>query len=292
MIQRCGIIGVGDMGGPIARHLLKKGFRLTVYARKERARREMKALGAQIAESPAELARSSQIIFLVVTDAKAVRELLFGPKGIVRGAAERTIIVDMTTSDPRTTREFSKRLDKRGIEYLDAPISGGALGARKGELLVMVGGERGTYAKCIPVFKAFSKRRIYLGKSGMGHLTKLVGNQLSISTYLLTCEAVLLGKKLGLAMDELIEVFNHGNARNYSTEVRFPKFVLPKNYKMGSTFAILYKDMSFVKRLEKRARMRLPMTDLAYEYIKHIMDQGRKKEDISKLILRMNGMLR
>jgi 3-hydroxyisobutyrate dehydrogenase len=286
-----GFIGLGRMGRPIAENLLRKGFPLTIFARKNPIQEEMKTAGADVALSPAELAKKSEVIILVVTNSNAVGELLFEENGIARVASKGTIIVDMTTSDPRFSRKYAKRLEKRGIEYLDAPMSGGVLGARAAQLLFMVGGKYNIYERCIPLFEAIGKRVIHMGETGSGHLIKLVHNQASLAIFLATCEAVVLGEKLGLSMERMIEVFNEGNARSYASEVRFPKFILTKTYDMGGTYANQYKDLSIVRRVGKMAGVKLPITDCTYRYFKHVMDKGESEEDFSKIIQEMKEIL-
>jgi 3-hydroxyisobutyrate dehydrogenase-like beta-hydroxyacid dehydrogenase len=291
MAQRLGLIGLGNMGRPIAENFLRNGFSLTIFARKDHVKQEMRVLGAEVALSPGDLAKRCEIIFIVVTDSHAVRELLFERDGIFKGGTKGMIVVDMTTSDPRFSRRFAKRLLRRGIEYLDAPISGGVLGARSGQLLIMVGGKSEIYERCLPVFAPISKQALYMGEVGSGHLVKLIHNQLTFATFMANCEAVILGEKLGLTMESMIEVFNHGTARSYSTEVRFPKYILPKTFDFGSTFATVYKDISIVRRLGSRAGLRLPITNCAYNYFKYPVDSGEGEEDYSKMFLKMKELL-
>ena len=289
--QRIGVIGIGRMGRPIAENLLRKGFCITVFARKAGIRREMKAMGAGVALSPADLAKESKIIFLIVTDSSAVGELLFNGNGICRTACRGAIIVDLTTSDPRISRKYASRLNLRGIEYLDAPMSGGVLGAKTSQLLFMVGGRKNIYEQCIPLFEAIGKRSIYVGKSGSGHLIKLIHNQASLSIFIATCEAVLLGERLGLSGERVIEVFNEGNARSYSSEVRFPKFILSETYDMGGSYANQHKDLSLVRKIAKDAGVKLPITDCAYHYFKRAMSERDSEEDFSKIMTVMKDML-
>ncbi len=290
-VKRIGFIGLGRMGRPIAENLLRKGFPVAIFARKIQVQEEMKALGAKVVLSPDLLAKESEIIILVVTNFQAVGELLFGKDGMSRTASKGTIIIDMTTSDPRVSRRYAKRLEKKGIEYLDAPMSGGVLGAKAARLLFIVGGKQDIYERCLSLFEAIGKRSIYMGETGSGHLIKLVHNQASLAIFVATCEAIILGEKLGLSMDRMIEVFNEGNARSYASEIRFPKFIIPKTYDMGGTFAIQHKDLSIVRKMAKNAKVKVPITDQAYRYFKWVMDEGKGEEDFSKIILEMKDLL-
>jgi 3-hydroxyisobutyrate dehydrogenase-like beta-hydroxyacid dehydrogenase len=245
----------------------------------------LRGAGATAAASPAALARQSEFVLLVVPDSGAVRQVLFGKDGAARAAARGSVIVDMTTGDPHSSKPFAVRLARRGIAYLDSPMTGGATGARAGRLLLMVGGERGVYERCLPVLERISKRAIRVGPVGSGHVMKLVHNHVSHAVFAATCEGVALGETLGLSPKDMLEVFNDGNARSYTTEVRFPKFILPETYDSGASFNIVCKDMALVRALGRRAKFRLPINDCTYRYWKHAVDAGMGREDWSKIVL-------
>jgi 3-hydroxyisobutyrate dehydrogenase len=291
MTERLGLIGVGNMGRPIAENILRKGFHLVVYDIRDHIKEEMSVQGTEISSSPAELARKSKIIFLVVNNSDDVKDVLFASNGVAKEASSGTIVVDMTTSDPQTSKQFANRLSKRGIEYLDAPVTGGVLGARKAQLFMMVGGRRETYEKCLPIFEVISKEAVYMGGAGSGHLIKLIHNQVAHSTFLAACEGIVLGEKLGLSVDAMVEVFNQGTARSYATEVRFPKYILSGTYEMGATFSTVYKDMSLVRKLGRIAGMQLPITNCTYNYWRYPIEKGEGDEDCAKVILKMKRML-
>jgi 3-hydroxyisobutyrate dehydrogenase-like beta-hydroxyacid dehydrogenase len=288
---RIGLVGVGRMGRPIAENLLNKGFAVSVFSRRTDIQKEMKSKGADIAATPAEMATKSKVILLVVTGWRAVGEVLFGNDGIAAAASKGTIVIDLTTSDPSASRKYAKDLEKRGIDYLDAPMSGGVLGARAGRLLFMVGGRKESYNYCAPVFEAIGKRSIYMGETGNGHLVKIIHNQASLSIFLATCEAVIVGEKLGLSMEKMIDVFNEGNARSYTSEVRFPKFILSETYDMGMSFANQYKDISLAKKMSEVAGVKVPITNCAYRYFRSAMSQGDPEDDFSKILLIMRELL-
>jgi 3-hydroxyisobutyrate dehydrogenase len=251
----------------------------------------LSAGGARLTATPAELAQESDIILLVVPDSTAVRRVLFGKNGVTRGAAKGTIVLDMTTGDPQCSKPFSDRLAKVGVAYLDAPMTGGATGAQAGRLLLMVGGDRGAYERCLPVFQRISKRAIHVGPVGSGHVMKLVHNHVSHAVFAATCEGVALGERLGLTPKDMMDVFNEGNARSYATEVRFPKFILPGTYDSGATFDIVRKDMSLIRQLGRRAKFRLPINACTYRYWTHAVNTGMGREDWSKIVLLLQKYL-
>jgi 3-hydroxyisobutyrate dehydrogenase-like beta-hydroxyacid dehydrogenase len=292
MDYKVGVIGIGNMGRPISENILKKIGSLTVYDIKEDTLKELKELGADVSFSPSEVAKKSNVILLIINDWRGVKEVLFGKNGITKEAEEGTIIIDMTTSDPFQSKEFYNRLLKRKIHYLDAPMTGGVLGARNAQLLLMVGGEKEVYERCIPIFELISKKAIYIGNCGSGHLIKLIHNLLSHATFLATCEAVTLGEKMGLSLETMINVFNQGNAMSYSTTVRFPKFILPKTFNMGASFNTVFKDISIVKKIAKRVGINLPINNCTYKYWKYMVDHGMGEEDWSKIYLKMREILK
>ncbi len=290
-MEKVGIIGTGIMGSPIAKNLLKVGCPLTIYARRENIKQEFKALGADIALTPAELACKSSIIFLVVNYAKDVTGLLDSPQGILSQAVPGTVIADMTTTDPEFPKITSAQLAARGIDYLDAPISGGALGAQNAQLVIMVGGKEEALNMCLPVFKPISKKVVYMGESGSGQTVKLIHNQLSYTTFCAVCEAVILGEKLGLTADKMIEVFNNGTARSFATEVRFPKFILNNKFDMGVPFSTAYKDISLARELREGTKVNFPISSWIYRYMKYCMDRDAANDDMSTMIDKMRGIL-
>jgi 3-hydroxyisobutyrate dehydrogenase-like beta-hydroxyacid dehydrogenase len=288
---RVGVIGLGNMGRPIAENLLRAGFPTTVFDLRPKAMDALRRAGAQAAASPAEAARQSEVLLLVVPDSRAVRQALFGRNGAARGAPRGSVIVDMTTGDPHYSRPFADRLARRGIAYLDSPMTGGRTGAKAGRLLLMVGGDRTVYERCLPVLKRISKRAIHVGPVGSGHVMKLVHNHVSHAVFAATCEGVALGERLGLSPKDMLEVFNEGNARSYTTEVRFPKFILPATYDSGASFNIVCKDMALVRALGRRAKFRLPINACTYRYWKHAVDAGMGREDWSKIVLLLQAHL-
>lgn len=288
---RAGVIGLGNMGRPIAENLLRAGFPTTVFDLRPEAVDALRAAGAQTAPSPAAAARQSDILLLVVPHSDAVRQVLFGRNGAARAAAKGSVVVDMTTGDPHYSKPFADRLARRGISYLDAPMTGGATGAKAGRLLLMVGGDRRVYERCLVVLERIGKRAIHVGPVGSGHVMKLVHNHVSHAVFAATCEGVALGEKLGLLPKDMLEVFNEGNARSYTTEVRFPKFILPETYDSGATFNIVCKDMSLVRILGRRAKFRLPINECTYRYWKRAVDMGMGQEDWSRIGLLLKDYL-
>lgn len=291
MVDKIGLIGAGNMGRPIAENLLREISALVVYDKKPKIMKKMEEIGAKVTQSPAEVASQTNVIFVIVPSSTEVDDVLFGQNGVVETATDGTVIVDMTTSEFQFSTRVAERLSKLGLEYLDSPMTGGVLGAKEAQLLLMVGGKHEIFKKYLHFFEIISKRAIYLGKAGSGHLMKLIHNQLSHATFLATCEAVTLGQEYGLSSKTMIEVFNSGNARSYATEVRFPRFILPETYDMGATFETVYKDISIVRKIGEEAGLRLPINDCTYQYWQYGIEKGEKEKDCTVIFQMMKNIL-
>ncbi|MBI2081274.1 MAG: NAD(P)-dependent oxidoreductase, partial [candidate division NC10 bacterium] len=193
-----GLVGLGHMGKGVAENLLKHGFRLTIYERSDRVRQWAAGRsGVQLTPSLRELGSASQVVLLLVTDHRAVNEVLYSPEGILAGLRRGGLVIDMTTGDPAAAVQNHRKVTKRGVRFLEAPMTGGAVGAREGTLLLMVGGDRKLGRDCQPLFSAIARKVVHAGGPGQGMTVKLLQNQLSFTLFLATCEAFWMGTALG-----------------------------------------------------------------------------------------------
>jgi 3-hydroxyisobutyrate dehydrogenase len=211
---KVGYVGLGIMGAAMAANLLKAGYELIVWNRTSAKAQPLAKLGATVADSPADVAvKGAAIIFINVTDTPDVEAVIFGPDGIATAAAAGTIIVDNSTINPVATKQFAERLAEQGLELLDAPVSGGDIGARQGTLSIMVGGSQPAFDRCLPLLEALGKSITHLGPVGMGQTCKAC-NQIAVSLNLLgTCEAMALAKGSGLDLKKMIQVLAGGDGR-------------------------------------------------------------------------------
>ncbi|MCZ7664513.1 MAG: NAD(P)-dependent oxidoreductase [Thermoleophilia bacterium] len=278
-----GMLGYGQMAQPIADVLRKAGYQVVVFARREEVRRRAQASGCRVVDAPRKL-QGADVMLDLLTDTTATWDVLGEVGGLAEGLRPGQTIVDMTTSDPDESRRLAEYLASREVRYLDAPITGGVAGAKVGQLVFMVGGDPAAYADIQPLLGHLSKACFYLGPTGSGHAMKLVHNQLSHSTFLATCEAVLLGRRLGLEAHTMIDVFNAGNARSYATEVRFPKFILSGSYDAGATFDTVYKDISIVARKGRELELELPITAATLHHWEAGIARGLGHEDYSTVL--------
>lgn len=279
-----GVVGVGLMGRPIAENLKNKGFEVYAYDLNKQTLKELEEEGIKSTENPKELIEKVDVLLDVLNDTNHFRDVLDEENGILKGINGRKIVIDMTTSDPEKSKPIGAELKEYGVEYLDCPMTGGRVGARNGELIIMAGGDKKVFEEVRYILDAISKELVYLGGMGSGHYMKLIHNQLSHSTFLASCEAFNLGRELGIDEEAMIKVFNVGNARSYATEVRFPKFILSGTYDAGASFYTVGKDISLIAKKANELNYDLPITRATFDYWRYAIETGNGDEDYSKIV--------
>ena len=267
MSSKIAFIGMGIMGRPMALNLLRAGHQVTVYNRTESRTEEAVQAGARKALTPKECAEGNDIVISIVTDSPDVEAVLFGEDGAVQGAAPGTTFVDMSTISPDVTRDIAARLKALGHEFLDAPVSGGDIGAVKGTLTIMVGGEESTFEKVVPVFEAMGSRITLVGDSGAGQVTKACNQILCAVNLLAVCEAIGLAQRSGIDLEKMHRVVTGGAAASWSLE-NLGKAIIDGNYDPGFMVKLIQKDLSIVLDAAKRLDLPVAGTALAVQYFR------------------------
>jgi 3-hydroxyisobutyrate dehydrogenase len=271
------------MGVGIAENLLNNGFRLTVHERNAK----VSAWGAgrpgvKLTTSLSRLASASKVVLVVVTDNKALEEVLHSPNGILAGLPRGGLVIDMTTGSPAIAVENHKLLSERGMHMLEAPMTGGATGAREAKLLLMVGGDERLCQECQCIFESIAQKVVYAGGPGKGQTLKLLQNQLAFALFFATCEAMWVGTSLGFSENTLIEVFQNSNARNYETDFRFPRFILTRTFDSGGALYTAHKDSKLVTDLEREMGVELPLATIVHAYLETTLHRFGPKADYSR----------
>ncbi|MDB5866506.1 MAG: hypothetical protein JWO70_4312 [Betaproteobacteria bacterium] len=242
---RIGFVGIGNMGHPMAGHLIRAGWKVTVYdTAPAMTRAFVDAYGGEVASGLAELGATSDVVITMLPDGKIVRQVAMGGsdnlvKGLRRGAA----IIDMSSSAPVGTRELGAELKAKGIDLLDAPVSGGVKGAVAGTLAIMVGGDEALAQRFDPVLAPIG-RRFHIGALGSGHAAKVLNNYVSAAGLVAAAEAVLVGQRFGIDSQKLIDVINASTGRNNSTENKFSQFILNGKFNSGFALGLMAKDLA------------------------------------------------
>jgi 3-hydroxyisobutyrate dehydrogenase len=282
-MERMGFIGLGIMGKPMARNLLKAGYPLTVYNRSDGPVEELVAAGAVAAASPQAVAAEADIIVTIVTDTPDVRQVLLGENGAIHAIEQDSVVIDMSTISPTATREMASIIQEKGASMLDAPVSGGEGGAIAGTLSIMVGGEEVVFKRCLPVFETLGENIVHVGRCGAGQLTKLC-NQIAVAvTNLAMSEALIFGAKSGLDLKKMQHAIQGGAAGSWQLSNLAPR-VLERDFAPGFMVKLQQKDLRLVLQEADRLKLSLPATSLVHHLFHALESQGGGDEGTQALV--------
>jgi 3-hydroxyisobutyrate dehydrogenase len=255
-----GWIGTGLMGNPMVKHLLNAGYKVNVNNRTKEKAVDLIDMGCTWFDTPAELAANSEMVVTIIGFPKDVEECYFGEEGIFKGIKQGTVLIDMTTTKPSLAVKISEAAAKVGAEFIDAPVSGGQLGAINGTLSIMIGGKKEVVETVLPMFEVFGKNMVYQGLAGTGQHTKMC-NQITVAGTLIgVCEGLIYGVKAGLDLNTMLACISKGAAACWSLDVLAPKIV-KGDYSPGFSIDNFVKDLSIA--LEEAEAMKLSLPGLA-----------------------------
>jgi len=281
---RIGWIGTGVMGSSMCGHLIQAGYSATVYNRTQTRAQTLLDAGAQWADSPIEVARSSDVIFTIVGFPNDVREVILGEQGALAGVEKGSVIVDMTTSEPSLAVEIAQLAGQKGVHAIDAPVSGGDVGAREARLSIMIGGDQAIVEALNPCWQAMGKTIVYQGPAGAGQHTKMV-NQVLIATNMIgVCEALLYAQQAGLELNTVLESVASGAAGSWSLSNLGPR-IIDGNFDPGFFVEHFIKDMGIALAESKRMGLALPGLALAHQLYLSVSAQGHARDGTHALQL-------
>ena len=277
-MSRLGFIGLGAMGAPMAGNLLKAGHSLAVYARRAEAMAPLAALGATACGSPAEVAAASEVVFTMVTATSDVEQVCLGSGGIIEGAGPGSVVIDHSTISPAGTRRIAARLKERGIDLLDAPVSGGVAGARAASLSIMVGGDEAVFERRRPLLAALGKTLVYVGASGAGQVAKACNQLALIVNQMGVAECVLLAEKNGVDPLRVKDALMGGFAASRMLEAQAPKMAA-RDFAGRIESRLHAKDINIVLDLARELGLELPASALAAEQLDRLQAAGGAQLD-------------
>lgn len=280
--ERIGFCGMGTMGAAMAANLVRTGFRTSVWNRTAGRADVPVSLGAVEAASPAELARTSDIVVICVSDTPDVEEVLFGADGVADGLAAGALVIDCSTISPAASRTFATRLAERGIAFVDAPVSGGSEGALHATLTIMVGGAEADVERARPVLAAMGRSVTRMGPVGAGQATKAVNQVIICGAYLGVAEGIVLAIKSGLDPEQVVEALSGGAARSWVLENRAGRMITD-DYPPGFRIALHLKDLGIALGLAREVGASLPVAGLAAQIEAGLVAQGHGDDDNSAL---------
>ncbi len=291
---RIGWIGTGVMGRWMCQHLITKGYSATVYNRSSDKLQPLLELGAVAAKSPKEVAAKSDMIFAIVGYPKDVREVFLGTEGALAGCAKGAILVDMTTSEPGLATEIHAAAKVKGVYAIDAPVSGGDLGAKNAALSIMIGGEPEVVAAVQPAFEAMGKTIVHQGPAGAGQHTKMVNQILISSTMIAMCEGLLYGYKAGLDLETVLKSVSVGAAGSKSLDI-YGARILARNFEPGFYVEHFIKDLGIALAEAEKLNLCLPGLALSKQLYEAVRAQGMGRKGTQSLLVALeniNGMSR
>jgi len=286
---RIGWIGTGVMGRWMCQHAIAKGYSATVYNRSPEKAQPLVDLGAKLAKTPKEVAAASDVVFAIVGFPKDVREVFLGEDGALAGSKAGTILVDMTTSEPSLAAEIFAAAKGKGVHSLDAPVSGGDVGAKNAALSIMIGGEKDVVAAVSPLFECMGKTIVHQGQAGAGQHTKMVNQILISSNMIAVCEGLLYGYKAGLDLETVFKSVSVGAAGSKALEVLGPR-MLARNFEPGFYVEHFIKDMGIALAEAEKMNLSLPGLGLAKQLYEAVRAQGYGRKGTQALLLALEHL--
>jgi 2-hydroxy-3-oxopropionate reductase len=283
MPEKVGFIGLGIMGAPMARNLIKAGYDLVVHNRTRARAEAFGQEGAEVASSPHEVAERSDIVITILPDSPDVEAVVAGPDGVLEGIRSGGLLVDMSTISPAVTRRLADRLREKGASMLDAPVSGGDVGAIAGTLSIMVGGEERDVERAMPLFRAMGRTITHAGGTGAGQVTKAANQVVTAATLTGLAEALVLGSRGGVAPEKILDALGAGLAASRVIEVKREK-LLSGTFEPGFRAELHHKDLGIALSAGREQGVAMPLTALVDQMFMAMEARGWGEEDHSAVL--------
>lgn len=278
-----GFIGIGQMGFPMADRLLDAGYGVTLYDIRKEAIQSLLGKGAKFSESPKKMAIACNIIFSSLPGPKEVEDIVYGNEGLIYGWKSGDIYIDMSTNCPATIRRIAESAKSKGVSVLDAPVSGGVAGAKKGTLSIMVGGDPNTLEKVRKILEVLGSRIFHVGDVGCGNVAKLINNMIALCCNAACAEGFVLGVKAGISPQTLYEVLTSGTANNWNLQ-QYPNTVFKENFEPGFRIELAHKDIQLALSLGTEYRVPTPLSVVAQQGLLEAMACGLGNKDVQSVI--------
>jgi 3-hydroxyisobutyrate dehydrogenase len=292
MNLKIGWIGTGVMGKSMCKHLLKSGYNLSVFNRTEEKATELIGLGAAKL-NPSQMAKSCDVIFMMLGYPRDVEAIALGREGLINNMKPGSFLIDHTTSSPGLAEEIFKESEKRGVNSYDAPVSGGDIGAREGRLITMVGGDKEKMSTVDGIMKTYSSKVMFMGSAGKGQHTKMSNQIIIASTMIGVIEGLIYGKRVGLNMEDLVQLLGSGGAGSFSWNVYAPR-ILKQDFEPGFYVEHFVKDLEIALKECEKMNIQLKGLELAHSFYRMMVDEGMGRKGTQGLYLvieKLNKMI-
>ncbi|MCG0278399.1 MAG: 2-hydroxy-3-oxopropionate reductase [Thermanaeromonas sp.] len=283
MMGKIGFIGLGIMGKPMSKNLIKAGYKLVVYNRSKEAMDEVVAAGAEPANSPREVAERCDKFITMLPNSPHVKEVVLGPNGIIEGARPGSILIDMSSIDPRVTKEIASKLAEKGVRMIDAPVSGSEPKAIEGTLAIMVGGKQEDFEECYDILKAMGSSVVRVGDIGAGNVTKLANQIIVALNIAAMSEALVLATKAGVDPELVYQAIRGGLAGSAVLDMKAP-MVMARNFKPGFRINLHIKDLANALSAAHEMGVPVPLTSLVMEILQALKVDGLGDADHSAIV--------
>ena len=282
--MKFGVIGLGRMGTPMAMNLIKAGFDVYAFDVVEAAVQGVVEKGATGCSSSGELASQVEALMFSLPNSKIVESVVLGPGGVLENCKPGTVIIDMSSVAPNSTKAVAAKCAEKGVRYCDAPVSGGVSGAEAGTLTIMVGADDETYEIVKPVFEVLGKNIYHIGEVGGGDAMKMVNNLLLGCNMAALAEALTLGVKCGLSTDTMKEVISVSSGSSYALNAKLEKFIQADSFDGGFAVDLQYKDLGLALEASRDEQVPLPITAAAVQIYEAARAKGQGREDMSSIV--------
>ncbi|MBK5502670.1 NAD(P)-dependent oxidoreductase [Peribacillus sp. TH14] len=279
-----GFIGIGKMGRLMSENLLNSGYKLSIYDKNSDSMNQLKEKGAIIASSVHEIGKRNDIIFTMLPDSHSVESVLDGEHGLFHSMKQGGMIVDMSSSYVFSTKQLAKRASALRLTLVDAPVSGGIKGAKEGTLTIMVGANQEDFLKALPYLKVMGKVINLVGDTGSGHALKAINNFLSATSLYATSEAMILAKKLGIDLEIALDTINKSSGQSFSTDYKYPSFILPRSFDSGFSLDLLLKDVKMVSSIAKDTKIPVLLAAIVEQIYEAASRTGEENQDHTEVI--------
>jgi 3-hydroxyisobutyrate dehydrogenase-like beta-hydroxyacid dehydrogenase len=283
MMKSIGFIGLGTMGAPMAKNLIKKGYSLIVYNRTTAKTREFADLGAEIGSSPSRVAKAVDVLFTNVSDDQALLDVFFGSDGIMEGVHPGLTVIDCSTVAPETSRKLEQELSVHYADFLDAPVTGSKPAAESGSLVFMVGGNHEVFTEQSELFSALGSKALYLGPSGSGSYAKLAHNTIVGINSAALAEGVAMASKAGLDPAQFLEIVQSGGASSKQAELKTPK-ILERDFSSQFALKLMLKDLLLASKLTQDFQLPSPLLNTATSLYQMGLSKGLGDQDLSAVL--------
>jgi len=281
--ETIGFIGLGVMGDPMARNLVEAGYPLVAHSRSPEPVQALAEAGAKVASGPREVAERSDVVITMLPDSPAVESVVLREDGVLAGASEGDLLIDMSTIHPTVSVAVAQAAAERGVAALDAPVSGGDVGAQQGALSIMAGGEAPDFERARPLFEVLGKTIVHVGKAGAGQVVKACNQVVVAVTIAAVSEALVLGSKAGVEPERILDVLGGGLAANKVMEMRRSNF-LEHDFTPGFRIDLHHKDLNIALESGDAYGVPLPVTGLVQQYMRALRAKGHGGDDHSGLL--------